>query len=190
MRQAWDDVLDFWFRELKPAQWFEASDALDQRIRDRFGDLLDSARRGALDAWSQDPHGRLALIIVLDQFSRNIYRDSPEAFASDSKAQALVLAGLDAGHDRGLTFAERQFFYMPLMHAEDVGMQDLCVKKFEELVAFAENALGFARSHRKAVARFGRFPHRNAVLERESTAEETAFLQSGKSVFEPEEDEG
>ena len=170
-------VIDFWFRELTPAQWFDGDDpGLDDMIRRRFGDLLTQARDGALDDWAGSPRGRLALIIVLDQFSRNIHRGSGESFAGDAKAQGLTVDGIAAGLDKPLTFAERHFFYMPLMHAEDVELQRQCVVQFEALKAEAEGLVGYARGHADIVERFGRFPHRNAMLDRNSTPEEAAFI--------------
>lgn len=171
------DVIDFWFRELAPDQWFQGDDpGLDDLIRRRFKDLLTQAIDGRLDDWAGSPRGRLALIIVLDQFSRNIHRGSGDSYAGDDKAQALTLDGIASGLDKSLTFSERQFFYMPLMHAEDVALQDQCVAQFEALKKEAEGLLGFATGHAAIVARFGRFPHRNEVLGRPSTPEETAFV--------------
>ena len=173
------DVIDFWFRELTPAQWFQGDDpSLDDLIRRRFRDLLAQARNGGLDDWADSPRGRLALIIVLDQFSRNIHRGSGESFAGDPKAQGLTLDGIASGLDKSLTFSERQFFYMPLMHAEDRALQDQCVALFEGLKQEAVGLLGFATGHAAIVARFGRFPHRNDILGRASTPEEAAFIES------------
>jgi len=173
------DVIDFWFRELTPDQWFQGGDSsLDDLIRRRFGDLLTQARNGGLDGWTGSPRGRLALIIVLDQFSRNIHRGSGESYAGDAKAQSLTLEGIASGMDQSLTFSERQFFYMPLMHAEDPALQAQCVARFEALKKEAEGLLGYATGHAAIVARFGRFPHRNAMLGRASTPDEAAFIAS------------
>jgi uncharacterized protein (DUF924 family) len=176
-------VLDFWFRELAPLQWFAGGAELDGVVRERFAALLEQARRGELDAWANTPRGRLALILVLDQFSRHVFRGRPEAFASDPKAQTLTREGLDAGMDQSLTSAERHFFYMPLMHAEDAELQALSVAKYSALRDEAARILDFAEQHRSIVVRFGRFPHRNAVLERAATAEEQRFLESGGPTF-------
>jgi uncharacterized protein (DUF924 family) len=170
-------VIDFWFRELTPDQWFEGDDpALDGLIRRRFGNMLAQARDGGLDDWAASPRGRLALIIVLDQFSRNIHRGSGESFVSDAKAQALTLEGIALGLDKVLNLAERQFFYMPLMHAEDIALQQQCVGQFEALKQEVEGILGFATRHAAIIERFGRFPHRNKIVGRTSTAEEEAFV--------------
>jgi len=169
-------VLDFWFRELTPRQWFMATAKLDQAIGRRFGAWVDQALRGALDAWATTPRGRLALILVLDQFPRNIHRGKPGAFAGDAMAQALVLEGLAAGMDKPLNLAERHFFYMPLMHAEDAELQALGLKKFGALQREAYSIARYAREHAATIERFGRFPSRNQALGRPSTAEELAFL--------------
>lgn len=171
-------VLDFWFRELTPHQWFAGGGELDQLIRERFGTLLEQAKEGAHDAWARTPRGRLALIVVLDQFSRNVFRGTPNAYAGDAKAQQLAREGIAAGMDKPLTLDERQSFYMPLQHAEDVELQALSVAKFGELKDEAAGAFEFARGHRSAVERFGRFPHRNAVLGRASTPDGEQFLAS------------
>jgi uncharacterized protein (DUF924 family) len=144
---------------------------------------VEAARRGALDHWAASPRGRLALIILLDQFPRQCFRGTPEAYASDAKAQALAAEGVAARVDEQLTFAERQFFYMPLMHAEDRDLQALSLERFDALHEDAEAVLGFATGHRRVVYRFGRFPHRNRVLGRPSSPEEEAFLASDENMF-------
>lgn len=169
-------VLDFWFRELDPRQWFKASAKLDAEIRRRFGAWVEAAVRGDLDAWVATPRGRLALIVLLDQFARNIHRGGPEAFAGDAKAQGLVLDGLASRADRELNIAERHFFYMPLMHAEDFELQALSVEKFAAVHREAQSQVKYARDHAATIARFGRFPTRNAALGRPSTPREAAFL--------------
>lgn len=169
-------VLDFWFRELTPRQWFVATAKLDQAIRQRFGACVDEALRGALNAWATTARGRLALILVLDQFARNIYRGTPGAFAGDAMAQALVLEGLATGMDKPLNLAELHFYYMPLMHAEDRELQALGVEKFATIQREANSIVRYARDHAATIERFGRFPSRNKALGRPSTAEELAFL--------------
>jgi uncharacterized protein (DUF924 family) len=169
-------VLDFWFRELTPADWFGAAESLDPIVESRFGGLHRQAFEGGLEDWAESPLGRLALIIVLDQFSRHIFRGSADAFASDGRAQKLAVDGVEQGIDEQLSFAQRHFFYMPLMHAEDPALQRLSVECFARLQTFADQLLGFAKSHQEEVQRFGRFPHRNAALGRGDTDAESAFM--------------
>lgn len=184
METEYRPVIDFWFRELTPRQWFtDGGPALDALVRTRFGSLVEQARRGAKDHWVGSPRGRLALILVLDQFPRHVYRGAPQAYSSDAKAQALACEGIETGVDGELTVAERQFFYLPLMHAEDRELQARSVEKFTALRDEMEAVLGFAVGHRDIVARFGRFPHRNGILERASTPEEAAFLVSGENTL-------
>jgi uncharacterized protein (DUF924 family) len=176
-----EGILDFWFRELTPRQWFAANAKLDQAIGRRFGACVDAALRGDLEAWAKTPRGRLALILVLDQFPRNIHRGTPGAFAGDAMAQALVLAGLATGMDKPLNLAERHFFYMPLMHAEDKNLQALSLEMFAAIQREANSVVGYARDHAATIERFGRFPSRNQALGRPSTAEELAFLGRRRS---------
>jgi uncharacterized protein (DUF924 family) len=174
-------IVDFWFRELEPRHWFKGSKKLDAMMRQRFGACIERALLGEFDAWTASPRGRLALILLLDQFTRNIYRGLPGAFTGDAKAQALVLEGLAAKADEALTLSERQFFYMPLMHAEDRGLQALAAKKFNEILGEAKSIVDFQKAHRALIERFGRFPTRNAALGRASTPEEQAFLTRSKT---------
>jgi uncharacterized protein (DUF924 family) len=180
MNEQQAEVLDFWFRELGPQDWFGAGERLDPVVRERFGTLHQQAVAGVFDGWAQHPLGRLALIIVLDQFSRHIHRGTAMAFAADSKAQQLTLAGLAAREDERLAFSQRHFFYMPLMHAEDEQLQQLSLDRFAALKAFAENLLQFAQGHSDEIARYSRFPLRNAALGRQSCAEELAFLETAQ----------
>ena len=173
-------VVDFWFRELEPRHWFSGAKTLDAKMRKRFSDWVGAALRGDLDTWAKTPRGRLALILLLDQFTRNIHRGAPGAFAGDAKAQALVLEGLAAKADKALALSERQFFYMPLMHAEDLDLQALAEKKFNEILEEAKSIVDFQKGHRALIERFGRFPARNAALGRASTPEEQAFLTRSK----------
>jgi uncharacterized protein (DUF924 family) len=183
MNSEQTSVIDFWFRHLTPSDWFRGGADLDDFVRQRFSDLLAAAREGQHDEWAQTPRGRLALILVLDQFSRHIHRGSPEAYAADEKAQHLTCEGIELGMDKPLTFAERHFFYMPLMHAEDRTLQRLCVAQFTALKAEADELLAYANSHAAIVEQFGRFPHRNAVLGRASNSEETAYLAVNGNPF-------
>jgi uncharacterized protein (DUF924 family) len=182
-----EEILDYWLGgdiQQKSRMWFTRDEAVDADIRARFGALYQRAAAGEFDYWADMPRGRLALIILLDQFSRNLHRDSPAAFASDRKAQELCVEGIDRGDDRQLSALERWFFYMPLQHAEDLDLQERSVRAFEDLAADAapehatlvQGGLDYARRHRDVIARFGRFPHRNEVLGRDSTAEEREHL--------------
>lgn len=195
-----EQVLEFWFGTcgadgaIDPTRrkmWFGSGAQHDDEIRRRFGGLHERASRGALDEWAATARGRLALIVVLDQFSRHIYRGTAQAFAQDPPAQELTLAGIDDGIDRELAPVQRSFFYLPLEHAEDRALQARSVECYEQLAAQVaehwrrdyESFLDYARRHRDVIERFGRFPHRNAALARASTPEEIAFLQQPGSSF-------
>ena len=173
------ELLDFWLRELTPDDWYRADDALDARIRDRWRPLWETARAGGLREWTVTPHGCLALVILLDQFPRNMFRGSALAFASDRRARAVTKSAVLAGLDRKVGLPERAFFYMPLEHSEFLVDQDRNVRLF--LLAFGKDHeyLRHARAHREIIRRFGRFPYRNAALGRESTPDEVAFLEAG-----------
>ena len=185
------DVLDFWFDSATEALWFERSDAFDASIRKQFGDTLAAALRGELDAWADTAEGWLALLIVRDQFSRNLYRNDARAWAGDAGTQAIALEGIARGLDRRLSPLQRVFAYMPLEHAESTDLQKHCVSLFETLVASQppadrtrfQNYLDYARRHHDVIHRFGRFPHRNAVLGRTDTPAEQAYLASPGSGF-------
>ena len=190
------DVLDFWFgdgltrgwpSDDRSALWFGGGPALDEQIRSRFGALVERALTGELTDWETSIRDRLALVILLDQFTRNVHRGHARAFAGDLRAQRLVLQSLALEQDAELPTIGRVFLYMPLMHAESPALQDECVLKFEalsrqsppELRQKLEGNLKAAREHADIVHRFGRFPHRNAVLGRANTSEEESFLQHG-----------
>lgn len=196
-----EKILEFWFGELDeegwdfdPARydlWFGRSDETDRIVTERFGEDAQAAAEGKLDHWAETPRGRLALLILLDQFPRHIHRGKPEAWAQDPKAQRIVLAGLELGHDQAIRPIERSFFYLPLEHAEDRELQALSVALYRKLAEAAPAAvkerydsfLDYAVRHQVIVDRFGHFPHRNAILGRESTEEEKAFLLEPGSSF-------
>ncbi|MEP4379908.1 MAG: DUF924 family protein [Alphaproteobacteria bacterium] len=181
-----DAVLDFWFAETDRANWFERSDAFDRVIRDRFADAVETARGGGFSDWHETARGCLAVIILIDQFSRNLYRDSPRAWSADDLALSCTRRALARNYDADLTPEERKFLYMPLMHSEDLADQEQCVDVYRTLAAASaaeDVALDFAIRHRDIIARFGRFPHRNAILGRESTPEEVEFLKEPDSSF-------
>jgi len=194
------NVLDFWFgpsgtaTEIVGRQrklWFVKSAANDQAVIDQFADTLVAATAGRLDHWADTPRGRLALLIVFDQFPHHIHRNQPQAFATDPQALALSLAAIKAGDESHLTPIERVFLYLPLEHAESNEMQDRSVALYEKLADEAANEeraifddfLNYARQHRDVVARFGRFPHRNTILGRPSTDNELEFLKLPGSRF-------
>ena len=175
-----DTVLHFWFKEITPAQWWKVDPDFDGLIAERFGALHASAAQGECFSWRGTPQGRLAEVIVLDQFSRNLHRGKAGAFACDAMALALAQEAVAAALDLALPVAERAFLYMPYMHSES----RLIHVEAERL--FAERApenLDFEMRHKAIVDRFGRYPHRNQALGRESTAEELAFLQEPGSRF-------
>ena len=187
------DVLDFWFlppdnRDYGQArgEWFRKDDAFDAHIRARFGTLIDAAIEGGLRAWDATPHGALARLIVLDQLTRNVYRGTPRAFAGDAQALALAVALTQAGQDQQLPPMLRAFAYLPFEHAEDLAMQARAVELFQLLSQAQpgfDGMLDYAQRHQEVIARFGRFPHRNAMLGRPSTPEEVEFLRQPGSSF-------
>ncbi|SDA68298.1 MULTISPECIES: DUF924 family protein [unclassified Janthinobacterium] len=186
-------VLDFWF--LPPdnpgygqsrAEWFRKDEAFDARIAERFGALIDDALAGGLRAWEATPHGALARLIVLDQLTRNVHRGTPRAFAGDAQALALAQSLTEQGLDQQLPPMLRAFAYLPFEHAEDLAMQARAVELFQLLSQAQpgfESMLDYAQRHQEVIARFGRFPHRNAILGRPSTPQEVAFLRQPGSSF-------
>lgn len=189
-------ILEFWFgrddadageQERLAQRWFVASAEFDAEIRRRFGPLIDAAFAGELANWAQAPRGWLALLLVLDQFPRNLYRGTAQAFAGDGKAQALALAGIARGDDLSLPPRLRPFAYLPLEHAEDLRLQDQAVSLFRRLAADPQalpaavfsRYVDYALAHHDVIARFGRFPHRNRLLARSTTAAEQQYLDEG-----------
>ncbi len=192
-----EEVLSYWFPEgindadlqtlrRQGKRWMAGGPEVDKEITKRFGELLEQARRGELDHWAETPRGRLALIIVLDQFSRNIYRGSPLSYAQDEKALELALEGIEVGMDRELGAVERNFFWLPLGHSEDLALHERSVRHVEEEAAnapphqraMAEFGVSQAKAARSVIARFGRHPHRNEILGRPSTPEELEYLRT------------
>ena len=195
-----EDILQFWFGAFptpytadvtKSDMWFKNGAAYDSEIFINFGADYDKAINGELDHWIDSWRGRLALIILLDQFSRHIHRGNAEAFAQDEKAQALCIDGIAAADDSRCHAIERSFFYLPLEHAEDIEKQELSLRAYEQLVRDVpdeykksfEITLSYARSHHFVIEKFGRFPELNEILGRESTAEELKFIADGKYSF-------
>lgn len=197
------DVLAYWLSSAHPDNagalarknlWFVKSDATDEAIRERFGTLVEEALAGRLEGWAATAPGRLALIVLLDQFPRNLFRGTPRSFAGDDQALRLALDGMALGHDRhaDLPAVARIFCYLPLEHAEDMALQERSVAAFQALAdedtdadtrAFLAGTLDYARRHREVIARFARFPHRNPILGRQSTAEELEYLAQPGAGF-------
>lgn len=177
-----EEVLAFWFAPGREAQWFKRDGAFDAEVRDRLGPLSEQALDGALDHWAGTARGALALVILLDQVPRNLFRGRARAFAGDARALALAKQAIERGFDRDLAASQRLFLYMPLEHCESMEEQELCVALTAALDGNPD-WLDYAVRHRDIIARFGRFPHRNAVLGRRSTPEEEAFLKQPGSSF-------
>lgn len=178
--QSADDIIEFWFSEIDSALWFRKDTDFDALIEKRFGALLKRAAQCELFSWRSTPAGRLAEVIVLDQFSRNVYRDSAAAFANDPLALALAQEAVAAGADQELEQRQRGFLYMPYMHSESLAIHDVAVDLFRQ--NGNESTLSFEMKHREIIEKFGRYPHRNSLLNRASSAAELEFLtQSGSS---------
>lgn len=169
-------IIDFW-REAGPEKWFERNEAFDATIGQRFGDVYERAALGDLDSWADEPNGALALVILLDQFPRNMFRGDPAMYATDEKARKIARMALARGDAEHVPDDVNQFFVMPLMHSEILDDHDECVRWMERIGD--ERNLKFANRHRDIVRRFARFPHRNALLGRRSTPEEEAFMADG-----------
>ena len=200
VEQVKDDLLEFWFGDdaddvavakTKAELWWGHRAETDELLQAKFGAAASAAAAGILQHWTGSPKGRLALVLLLDPIPRAIHRGTPAAFAQDELARKTAQQGLDSGADKLLRPIERLFFYLPFEHSEDLADQDRSVALYRELVAavpagnrqtFAE-FLDYAVRHREVIARFGRFPHRNLILDRESTPEETAFLEQPGSSF-------
>ena len=174
-------VIDFWFNEIDSKLWFDKDDQFDQLISERFSDLHDQALRCELYPWRDEPLGRLAEIIVLDQFSRNMFRDKPAAFATDAQALVLAQEAISHGADQQLSAVQQAFLYMPFMHSESKLIHQIAVELFS--APGLEGNHKFELQHKSIIDRFGRYPHRNAILGRQSSKEEIAFLKQAGSSF-------
>lgn len=172
-------VLTFWYETRVRERWFNSTPELDEEIRDRFQPLWERAARGDLEHWAGQPEGTLALAIVLDQFPLNMFRGEARSFATEQAAVRLVHEAVERGWDQRLIPEQRVFLYMPLMHSEHMEDQDESVRLFE--ASGLEKHARFAHHHRELIRRFGRFPHRNSILGRESTPEELAYLASDEA---------
>lgn len=191
MTQEIEEVLTFWFGELdefgmspadRRALWFKPSEDTDTFCRLRFGELVEQALAGGLQDWEQSDHGTIALVLLLDQFTRNIFRGTARAFAGDPRARAISRHCIAHGHHQRMPAIHQVFLYLPLEHSEDPELQDECVMLFQQLaeITGSQEIADFTRyavAHRDVIARFGRFPHRNSILGRESTPDELAHLE-------------
>lgn len=198
-RALCDEILSFWFRddldeagmEAASARWFGRDDTFDAEIARRFGSLPERARAGELDDWRSSAVSALALVLTLDQLPRNLHRDNADAYRYDGLALEVALAAIEAGFDEIVEPLQATFFYLPLEHAEDLALQDRCVALFERLRIRCAPGLrkhvsqyhGYAVRHRNVILRFGRFPHRNAPLQRSSTEKERAYLAGDGERF-------
>ncbi len=174
-------IIKFWFEETKPAQWWKKDKAFDALLAGRFSELHSRASRCELFEWRKHPEGRLAEIIILDQFSRNMFRDTPKAFATDPMSLTLSQEAISCGVDQALTPLQRSFLYMPFMHSESLQIHEIAVELYRD--NGIQSNLDFEFSHKKIIEQFGRYPHRNKILGRPSTAEEIAFLSQPGSSF-------
>lgn len=177
---AWSDPGGFWFSEAVRPLWFRSTPAFDAEVRRRFLGTWEAAADGRLDDWRKTPSGALALVIVLDQFPLNMFRGEARSFSTEAQARAVAAEAIERGWDWGLDDAEKAFLYLPFMHSEAVADQDRAVQLYRD--AGLADSLRWARHHREIIRRFGRFPHRNAALGRESTREEREWLGS-KEAF-------
>lgn len=173
------EILDFWLGEIGPEGWYAGGDEIDASIRERFGEIWQAALDGGLEHWVEGTVGTLAYLILCDQFSRNMHRDTAKAFATDPQALAAAKRAVAEGWDLNAPEPERQFFYMPFEHSEDIADQDRAVELLTERMASDPEMALHARAHHQIITRFGRFPTRNAALGRETTPAEAEFLSAG-----------
>ncbi len=176
-----DGVLEFWFKEIEPKSWWVKDQSFDKMIGERFGALHESASKGELYLWRSSSQGRLAEVIVLDQFSRNMFRDDPKSFAQDPMALALAQEAVALGMDAHLNDKEKSFLYMPYMHSESKIIHAQSLRLFSQ--PGLEGNIDFAKKHKAIVDRFGRYPHRNKILGRKSSPKEIEFLSGPESSF-------
>ena len=177
------EILDFWFKDTPPERRFAVDTALDAAVRARFEETWRAARAGACESWASSMEGALALIVLLDQFPRNMFRGGAEAFATDALARAAAREALARGFDLEAPVGVRSFFYLPFMHSEDLADQETCLRLTRERLGEQHFSYAYAVRHRDAIARFGRFPARNAMLGRPSSPEETGFLEKNPIGF-------
>ncbi len=176
-----EDILNFWFKECNPEQWFKKNDVFDQIIENTFSNTIEDAIRGKMDDWKNTETGCLALIIILDQFTRNVFRNTLRAFAGDNKALVLSQKCYDKQYLKNPDIQRRKFMLMPMMHSENITVQETALPLFKKYTS--EKDYEYAKKHHEIIARFGRFPHRNVILRRKSTTDEIVFLKQPGSSF-------
>lgn len=181
---TYTEILDFWFEELTPMQWFKTDEALDLKMTEKYIALHSGVTDGEFSYWRNDPLGRLAEILVIDQFSRNIYRDDPKSFIYDPMSLALAQECIRGEYHRSFSLIQKQFLYMPFMHSESAVVHNTALLLFSE--PGLEESLEYELKHKEVIERFGRFPHRNIVIGRQSTPEENEYLKSTGSIFDNE----
>jgi uncharacterized protein (DUF924 family) len=183
MRDMRTDILTFWFEETAPQLWFQVNETFDEQVRERFADSYDLARLGGCDHWKSDPDGCLALCLLYDQFPRNMFRGTARMYESDRQAIVVAKFAISKGFDQVIQPARRRFVYLPFEHSEQLADQKKSVALFEKLKDEDPVSYEYALKHHKVIEHFGRFPHRNALLGRVSTPEETAFLNENPRGF-------
>ncbi|PZQ46059.1 MAG: DUF924 domain-containing protein [Micavibrio aeruginosavorus] len=180
MKDAQKDILDFWFEQTQPPQWFQVNPAFDATIKDLYEDAYEKAALGIFDDWKKNADGCLALCLLLDQFPRNMYRGTPKAFATDGKGLVVAKYALSKGFDQVLVPMKRRFLYLPFEHSENLNDQRKCVELFDRMKKDDPLGYDYAMRHLKVIEKYGRFPHRNRILARTSTPDEEEYLaQSG-----------
>ncbi|MEM8834078.1 MAG: DUF924 family protein [Pseudomonadota bacterium] len=183
MTDIQQDIINFWFEETQPPQWFQKDEKFDQEIQQRFGNAYQQAVTGEFDDWKQTAEGALAFCILLDQFPRNMFRDTPQAFATDAKALAVSKYAVEQGLDQQLEQKKRWFLYLPYEHSEDLADQQKSVDLFAEMKEENPIAYDYAVRHKDVIDQYGRFPHRNKILGRDNTPEEEKYLSQDGAGF-------
>ena len=183
MNDSQKDILNFWFKESQPQQWFQKNPEYDELIRSRFLEVYEIARQGALDEWKNDADGVLALCLLLDQFPRNMFRDTPQSFAADDQALLIAKYALSKGLDQVVSPQKRRFVYLPFEHSEKLIDQKKSLELFETLKLDDPLSYDYALRHYKIIEKYGRFPHRNTILGRDNTPEEDEYFSNGGVGF-------
>lgn len=183
MKNSQKDILNFWFEETKPQQWFQTNPEFDAQVTEEFSKAYEMAREGTFDEWKKDADGCLALCLLLDQFPRNMFRGTPQAFATDKQALLIAKHALSKGFDQVLSPVKRRFLYLPFEHSENLADQRRCVELFEKMKDDDPLGYDYALRHLKVIENYGRFPHRNKILGRDNTPEEEEYLAQPGAGF-------